>query len=37
MRIVKYHPAFEAANLPGRLAAAGTDIVDEPLVGAGSF
>lgn len=35
--IVEYRPAFKAANLPGRLAASRSDIVDEPLVGAEHF
>jgi hypothetical protein len=32
--VVEYRPAFEASNLPVRLSASGTDIVDEPLVNA---
>lgn len=35
--VVEYRPAFEAANLPGRLTASRPDIVDEPLVNAERF
>lgn len=34
--VVEYRPAFEAANLPGRLTASRPNIVDEPLVNAES-
>jgi len=37
MRVVENCPAFEASNLPGRLAASGPDIIDEPLVDAEHF
>ena len=32
--VVEYRPAFEAANLPGRLTASRPNIVDETLVNA---
>lgn len=37
MRVVEDRPTFKASNLPGQLAASGTDIVDEPLVDAERF
>ena len=37
MGIVEYRPAFEAANLPGRLTASRPDMVDETLVDAERF